>query len=247
LKTNLFKRGFNAVKEEEERREKVKELKKGRLFKFYLKDGDEDVPILFLTEEPINYWEHTWDKGKVNVPCSGDDCEYCKDEERYGKARFVSAWLVVDRREFEYTDQQQKKVKGKDRIKLMVRGMTNAAVLEKQSTKYGLTKYSWTVTRTGKDTSTTWLFDRGEPVSLTKKQLEVIYSQLPEGLKGLDPYEIVEKQITGAMELEETNNSVGEEISKEAEEQVLEGVQDIEEDEEPKKITKKVPGNIIKK
>jgi len=235
----MFKRGFKAIKDEEERREKVKELKKGRLFRFYLKDGEEDVPVIFLTEEPINFWEHTFDKGKVNVPCSGEDCEYCANEEKYGKARFVSAWLVLDRREYSYKDQAGKEISGKDRIKFMVRGMTNAAVLEKHSAKYGLMKYEWTVTRTGKDTSTTWLFDRGEQVSLTKKQMEAIFAQLPEGLKDLDPYEIVEKQIIGALELD---NPVTEEISKEAEKSVMDGVQDIDDEEkdpEPQKLTNK--------
>jgi hypothetical protein len=237
----MFNRGFNAIKVEEERREKAKELRKGRLFRFYLKDKEEDVPVIFLTEEPINFWEHTFDKGKVNVPCSGDDCEYCADEDKYGKARFVSAWLVVDRREYSYKDQSGKEISGKDRIKLMVRGMTNAAVLEKHSAKYGLMKYEWGVTRTGKDTTTTWLFDRGEKLSLTAKQLEAIMAQLPENMCNLDPYEIVELQITGAMELEATNDRVTPEISEEAEKQVMDGVQDIEDKEEDVPAQKLTP------
>ena len=52
-------RGFKAHQEEQQRREKEKEKRKGRVWRFFLQDGEEDVPIRFLTEEPILFYEHT--------------------------------------------------------------------------------------------------------------------------------------------------------------------------------------------
>ena len=54
----MFKRGFKAVKEESVRQEENRKKMNGNLWKFFLaKDGDE-ADITFLTEQPINYYEH---------------------------------------------------------------------------------------------------------------------------------------------------------------------------------------------
>ena len=236
------KRGFNAVKEEEARREKVKELKRGKLFRFFVPKGMKDIPVLFLTEEPINFWEHSIPQGGnkfVQIPCIGDGCPHCEE----GKPRFVSAWLVVDRTEFSYKDQSGAEKTGKDRIKLLVRGMTDAAILENKSQKFGLTKYDWTVTKVGTGTSSSMQFERGERLDLTPRQLEAIMAQLPENLRGLDPYEIVEKQIMSDLEID--NVSVSTKVEEpqvddeEVAEKVLSGVQDIEDDEEDAPAPKK--------
>lgn len=250
MKSTMFKRGFNAVKEEETRREKIKEMKKGRLFRFYVpkdkKTGKSvsDIPVIFLTEEPINYWEHTIAQGGdrfAQVPCTGDGCEYCQlDKNQGGKPRFVSAWLIVDRTEYSYTDQKGNTVEGKDRIKLLVRGMTDAAILENKSVKFGLMNYDWTVTKVGTGTSSSMQFERGDKLVLTAKQLESIMNQLPENMRGLDPYEIVEKQIMGEAEDVDVQVEDNGEDASDVEDKVLSGVQSLEDDEEEAPVKQKV-------
>ena len=206
MKKELFKKGFKAVAEETERREKAKEAKKGKLFRFFLKKDEEDIPIRFLTEEPICFWEHTVKEGTQfsTIPCTGDDCDLCADG---NKPRYVSAWLIVDRREGKYKDKDGNEKTYKDRIKLLVRGMKDASILERLSKKYGLTNREYTVTRTGEGTSTTWNFDRGDNDKLTPKQLEAILAQLPEKLSGMSLEDIVIAQIVGYEDDEEETSS----------------------------------------
>ena len=201
MEKNIFKRGFTAMQEEEERRKKIAEMKKGKLWRFFLNEGEEDVPLIFLTNEPICFWEHTIQEGGryVNVPCTGDDCEYCDTR----KPSFVGAWLVVDRREYTYTDKEGKERTVKDRIKLLVRGMTTGAQLQRLDKKYGLLEYEWFVTRTGTGKNTTWNFDRGEKIELTEKQLDALREQLPEKYRNMDFYDIVIAQISPLEEDEE--------------------------------------------
>src|SRR3712207_8915743 len=85
-----------------------------------------EIPIRFLTDEPICFYEHTKRvNGKItNIPCIGDGCPECESGD---KPRFVGAFLVLDRTELEYEERDKngnktgKKVKGKDRVKLLVR------------------------------------------------------------------------------------------------------------------------------
>lgn len=244
LMANIFKRGFDAVAEEEQRREKVRELKRGKLFRFYVpkdkvtKKPIKDIPVIFLTEDPINYWEHSVPSGGnfIPVPCIGDGCPHCEA----GKPRFVSAWLIVDRTEFSYKDKEGKDVTGKDRIKLLVRGMTDAAILQNKSEKFGLMNFEWTVTKVGTGTSSSMQFERGEKLALTPKQLDAIMSQLPEELRDLDPYEIVEKQILSDLELNSdvTPSSDDSVDAEEVKDKVMEGLQPMTEDDEEEKPSK---------
>ena len=245
------KRGFNAIKEEEARRAKVAELKKGRLFRFFVPKGEKDIPVIFLTEEPINFWEHSVPQGGnkfLNVPCMGEGCPHCET----AKPRFVSAWLVVDRSEYEYKDQSGAVKSGKDRIKLLVRGMTDAAILENKSAKFGLMKYDWTVTKVGTGTSSSMQFERGERINLTDKQIEAIMKQLPENLRELDTYEIVEKQIMGDLELGNTTASATPSAEPEVDEaelneKVMSGVQGLDDEEDaPQPKKGKLPRKTVK-
>ena len=242
MKKELYKKGFKAVAEENERREKAKEAKKGKLFRFFLKKDDEDIPIRFLTEEPICFWEHTIKEGSnySTYPCTGDDCEHCANED---KPRYVSAWLVVDRREFTYKDKDGKEQTGKDRIKLLVRGMKDAAILERLSKKYGLTNREYTVTRTGEGTATTWNFDRGDNDELSKKQLDALLSQLPEKLKGLSLEDVIIYQIVPDEDEEGTTPDTAEateEVDTAKGLSTIDVAEEEEQEEEPPKKAKKL-------
>lgn len=229
MKKSLFKRGFKSVRDEQERREKAKEMRKGRLWRFLIsKDDPEDVPLRFLTEEPLCYYEHTIKEGGkfLNIPCIGDGCPHCEDK----KPSYVAAWLVVDGREIEVDEKDSngnktgKKKIIKDRIKLLVRGITVAGQLDRLSRKFGLLDKMWYVTRTGSGTDTVWNFDRGDTDELTDKQLKALFAQLPEDLRDLDPMEIVERQIQMEMDLAGGNVEEEEEESEEEKEKLAKKV-----------------------
>lgn len=235
MKRPMFKKGFKAVKEEEERRKQLKEQFQGKLWRvFFPKDAGEDyeIPVRFLTDEPICYSEHSLKvNGKfVNAYCEGDGCPHCAEG---NKPRFVGAFLVIDRTEFSYK-KDGKTIEGKDRVKLLVRGTQDLAVLDRLNTKYGLLDRDWTIYKTGQDTSTKWNFERGDLEEMTEKEIQAI---LPEALRGKDFYEILENEIIG-------NGSDEDSVDEDDEDDidVNSGVQtmdDEEEDEAPRKSSSK--------
>jgi hypothetical protein len=270
MKGTMFKKGFKAVREEEARREKLKEMRKGRLWRFFIgKDDPEDIPIRFLTEEPICYYEHTVQEGGkfANIPCIGDGCEYCDSK----KPSYAAAWLVVDGREFSVDEKDAngnktgKKKTVKDRIKVLVRGITTAGQLERLSRKYGLMGRMYYVTRTGSGTDTVWNFDRGDNDELTDKQTKALFAQLPEEIRNLDPYEILERQIHMEMDFArggETSNENSDDDDDESAEDVKAAVKskvqkiknddddedgDDEEPTPPKKAPRTLPKKLGKK
>lgn len=241
-----LKRGFKAVKEEEKRREQAREQRQGKLWRvFFPKEAGDDFEILirFLTDEPICYYEHTkYVNGKVsNYTCTGDGCPHCADGD---KPRFVGAFLVIDRTEFEYDERDDKgnktgrKLKGKDRLKLLVRGQTDLASLDRLNSKYGLLDRDWTVYRTGTGTSTKWNFDRGDLDEWTEEELQNI---LPEKYRGRDFYDILEEQITG--EFIDKSTSEDDTIDEEVEGKVIGGVQSLDDEEDaPEKAKSSIKG-----
>ena len=236
-----IKRGFKAVKEEERRREQAREQRQGKLWRvFFPKNADDDyeIPIRFLTDEPICYYEHTRNvAGKwQNYLCTGEGCPHCADGD---KPRFVGAFLVIDRTEFEYDERDDKgnktgkKIEGKDRLKLLVRGQQDLASLDRLNSKYGLLDRDWTVYKTGSGTSTKWNFDRGDVDEWTEEELQNI---LPEKYRGIDFYDILEAQITG--ESLDKSDSEDDITDEEVEEKVISGVQSLDDEDEedaPKK------------
>lgn len=240
-----IQRGFKAVKEEERRRELAREQRQGKLWRvFFPKDADDDfeIPIRFLTDEPICYYEHTkFINGKVqNYTCTGDGCPHCADGD---KPRFVGAFLVIDRTEFEYDERDDKgnktgrKLKGKDRLKLLVRGQTDLASLDRLNSKYGLLDRDWTVYRTGTGTSTKWHFDRGDLDEWTEEEIQNI---LPEKYRGRDFYEILEEQIIGKSTDESTSED--DTIDEEVEDEVMSGVQSLDDEDTPEKVKSPIKG-----
>lgn len=236
-----IKRGFKAVKQEEKRREEERKNRQGKLWRvFFPKNADDDfeIPIRFLTDEPICYYEHTKNvAGKwQNYLCVGEGCPHCADGD---KPRFVGAFLVIDRTEFEYDERDNKgnktgkKIQGKDRLKLLVRGQTDLASLDRLNSKYGLLDRDWAVYKTGSGTSTKWNFDRGDVDEWTEEELQNI---LPEKYRGRDFYDILEEQITG--ESLDESDSEDDITDEEVEKKVTSGVQSLDDEDEedaPKK------------
>lgn len=196
---SMFKRGFKAVTEEKKRQEENR-AKGGQIWKFFIQNDGDEADITFLTDQPISYYEHnikSFKNGKEiydAIPCIGEGCKHCANGD---KTTFKSAWLVVDHREHEYEKDGKKQVTS-DNVRLFVYGTKIASQLDRIATKYGLLNRTMTMIRMGKGTSTTYTFERGDVIALTKKDIEEL---LPESVRDLyqgttdSLYTILEKQI----------------------------------------------------
>ena len=175
----LFKRGYEASREEKARQDKARENAGKRLWRFFLADDGDEADLRFLTEEPVNFYEHNLKKGDryEQFCCTGDDCAFCEDGDR---PTYKGAYLVVDRREYEYTDKDGKKKTGKDQIRLFIQGMKVISQLDRISDKYGLSNRDVTIVRLGKGTQTTYTVERGDEEKLSEKEIRNL---LPEKLR----------------------------------------------------------------
>ncbi len=237
----IFKRGYTAVANEKKRQEEERAKREGNLWRFFLaKDGDE-ADIKFLTEEPVNFDEHT-KKMIVNgkdrydsITCIGEGCIECEEGDR---PTFKGAYLIIDRREYEYKDKDGKQKKGKNQVRLYVQGTKVLSQLARISSRGGITNREMTIVRLGKGTSTTYTFEKAdEETKMTKKEIEQI---LPDSLKEkydgtMDSlYSIVEEQIMASVPTErvEDDDEEDEVIDKKAKSRIISADED---DEEPKK------------
>ena len=238
----MFKRGFKAVNEEKERQEEEKS-KRGGLFRFFLTKDKEEADVTFLTEQPVNFYEHTLKKlvnGKErydSVPCIGESCPHCADGDR---PSFKSAWLIIDHREVSYKDKDGNTKTLQDQLRLLVYGTKTASQLDRKSDKYGLTGRLYTIVRLGKGTSTSYTFEHGDKYEITSEEIEEV---LPDNLKSVydgtmdSLYTIIENEISKLAGLDEDNSKA----PKEEVDETIKSVYDYEEEEAPK------PTSSIKK
>lgn len=211
---SLFKRGFKAL-EQEEKRQKDSKGSSSSIFRFFIKEGEAE--ITFLTEEPINFYEHTvkgFKNGKEtynNIPCKGEGCDYCLQGER---ASFKSAWLIVDHRPYSYTNQEGQTISGEATVKLLVYGTKTAGVVQRKAQRYGLANKKYLVERIGAGTSTQYTLDNlGESDFNIEEVVEILPKQYKEMFDGSEEslYTIIETEIMKA--LGETNNSFDSSLS----------------------------------
>lgn len=234
-------KGFQAFREESERRRQASENLRGKLYRFLLKDGETDCPIWFLTSEPLLFHEHTIkENGRfVNYTCMGSDCEYCKDS----RASFKGAFLIVDGREYQIDERDKdgnktgKKKTVTNRIRPLVRGQTDLATLLNKHVKFGLDSRPWFVTKVGSGQGSRYEYERGDVEdALTDKQIANLIAQLPERYHEMTLDEILEAQVFGFEDSEEsTAPSTAKRVSK----------SDVEEDVKSRvrKISDKKPGS----
>lgn len=195
----MFKKGYEANRQERERQEKAAENRGKKLFRFFLAKDGEEADLIFLTEEPVNFYEHNV-KGTRNgkevysqYTCTGDNnCDLCNDGDR---PSFKGAFLVWDSREFEYTDKNGKKQTAEGSLKLFVYGTKIISQLDRISSRYGLSGRTITMVRLGSGTSTTYTFERGDKVSLTEQEVR---NMLPEKLR--DSYDGTEESLYSIIE-----------------------------------------------
>lgn len=255
-------RGFKAAEKEQKKRTEAREARMGKLFRFFLKDGDEDVPVRFLTEEPILLDEHMIKNGNSydHYPCTqDDDCEWCADG---NKASYKGAWLIADGREFEravYKDGKKtdKKQMVRDQLRLYVRGQTDVAKMNAKSRKFGLTSRPWFISKTGSNQSTSYELERGDSKDpLTVSQIKKLIEQLPKEYQEMfDPknvqdslMDIVEAQLFG-LESEDTGRADeddDEDDVEEEDEDLDSGVQSLDDDDDDEEEEEK-PKSRIKK
>lgn len=193
----LFARGYDASRAEKERQDKARENMGKRLWRFFIKEDGEEADVHFLTEEPVNFYEHNikvGDKFEQHT-CIGDGCPDCENGDR---PTYKGAYLIVDHRPYEYTDKDGKKQKGKDQVRLFVQGMKVVSQLDRISTRYGLSNRDVVIVRLGKGTQTTYTIERGDECKYSTKEIKNL---LPEKLR--DEYDgtvdslmsIVEEQL----------------------------------------------------
>lgn len=252
----LFKKGYEAAREEKKRQEEVREQMNKRLFRFFLTGDGAEAKVRFLTEEPVNFYEHTvkvFKGGKEKYDtflCNGESsCPYCKEG---NKSSFKGAFLIWDYSEFEVKDSSGKKKTVKGSLKLYVAGTRVLSQLDRLSNRYGLTERDYYISRTGTGTDTSYMIERTDDVvPLTKAK---ITNMLPEKLRDLfdgtsdSLYNIVEEQLK--MYLPNCDNDEEEEDDEESPRKSLkeeysgrknlvsyDDEDDDEEDEEPPKRT----------
>ena len=199
----LFKKGYEAARQEKKRQEAIREQMGKRLFRFFLSGDGAEAKVRFLTEEPINFNEHTvkvFKNGKERYDsflCTDDDaCPYCEEG---NKVSFKGAFLIWDYSEFEAKDSNGKKKTVKGSLKLYVAGTRVLSQLDRLSNRYGLTERDYYISRTGTGTDTSYMIERTDDViPLTKAK---ITNMLPEKLREQfdgtmeSLYAIVEEQL----------------------------------------------------
>lgn len=198
----LFKRGYEAAREEKQRQDERREQMGKRLFRFFLGKGGDEARVRFLTEEPVNFNEHTVKTikgGKErydSILCCEEGCPYCEDGDR---PSFKGAFLVYDYTPYEVKDDKGKKKTINGSVKLYVAGTRVLSQLDRLSSKYGLTSRDYDISRSGKGTQTSYMIERTDEVSkLTSKKLE---NMLPEKLReqfdgtAESLYSIIEEQL----------------------------------------------------
>lgn len=245
---NLFKRGYAESRKELKRQEEARARRKNGLFRFFLKDDGSEAVVRFLTEEPINFFEHNVKHGDKydTIPCVGEDCPYCANGDN---PQYKGAFLIYDRTS--YKNKEGKKVDGS--LRLYVGGARVITQLDRLHTKYGLTNRDITITRVGKGTSTTYAFDRGDLDKLTTKEIE---QMLPENLrKEYDGtadslYEIVVKALQSNIPVDSNSVTNSDNDDDDYDEEVYEAdsrfIDDEDDEEEPKPKTIKKSTGIRK-
>lgn len=252
---SIFKRGYEAVREERQRQEELKEKRQAMLWKFFLTNDGDEAEVIFLTEEPITFYEHTHREvrnGKeifTTTTCTGADCRDCDNGDR---PSFKGAYLIVDRREREVKDQSTGKKKIiKDQVKLFVQATRVLSQLDRISNKYGLTNKIINVVRLGTGANTTYTFEIGDKINLSSKQIEQL---LPEPLREKydgtmeSLYTIVEEQIAANVsdnDYSHDDDEDEEELETRAKDGLI-SVDDEEEDEEEEYVPHSKKSRLFK-
>lgn len=250
--SSLFKRGYDASRAEKERQDKAREKMGKKLFKFFIQEDGGEAEVRFLTEEPVGFYEHAIMRGGKfdSVVCTRDSsCPLCSSG---NKATFKGAYIIIDKRPFEYTDKSGKVKKGDKQIRLFVQGMRVVSQLDRISSKYGLSNRDITIVRSGKGTATSYMIEKGDKYEVTPKEISAL---LPEKLR--EEYngtteslmDIIERQLASEVVNGYTDEDEDDDLPfNESEKMVSLEDEDDDFEEEPKKVApfKKKKGGLKK-
>lgn len=216
MNKDLFRTGFDGVAEMDAMHKAGKNST--GIYDFYVKDGEEAL-MRFLTFVPLGFNAHTIKVGKApkTFLCTGDaDCLGCKqpdsfDPSKPNKATTKAAFLVLDGREVEKDEVVNgqptgRKVKYTDQIKVMVRGVSDIAVIARTKDKYGLEGRAFYCAKQGQKNPYT--FDRldecpegKDPMFWSKEPLsdeaiEELRKKLPEKYRDMEFEDILMSLFT---------------------------------------------------
>lgn len=232
----MFNKGFEAVREEKKRQDEARSRSGKSLFRLFLTNDGDEAEVQFFTEEPVTFMEHTVKtirNGKEcydSVICQGENCPLCDSGDR---PSFKGAFLVWDKRPYEYTDKDGSKKKKNGSMKLYVAGTRILSQLDRISTKYGLMNRDITIVRIGKGTNTTYTIEKGDsiPAYSSSEITNMLPEKLREYYKGTDEslYSVVEASLTATMGSDDDSDET-ETVSEKANKNLV-GVND--EDDEP--------------
>lgn len=181
--------GFKTFEREEERKEQERSLGRNNIYGMFLREGEEDIPMRFLTDEPILGYFHSvprgGGKGLDDVPCTGTGCPECALGEN--KRSYKGMWLVVDERPWERKLRKDGKETGEveevpHSVRILTRGSKDISVYNKKHEKFPLNEYTWEISRIGRDSSTSYSIERGEKEPLTPEETMEYLELLPKGL-----------------------------------------------------------------
>lgn len=230
----IFSRGYEAMKKNEEKQK----LESGgnRLWRLFLSDDGDEAPLIFLNQEPVNFYEHSIPvkrNGKDcfdNVLCTGADCDHCDDGNRPSPK---SAWLVIDQRTVQYKDKDGKKKTIENQIRLLVQGTKFASICDRMAKKYGLVDLEWTLVRLGKGKQTSYTLERGDEIEVDEDDVREL---LPDVFK--DMYDGSEESVLNIIEkalLPIVDDSDEDEDEDDDDNELSSGDDDEDEEEAPKK------------
>ena len=147
---------------------------------FYIKEEDGEVPFRILTD-PINIYVHEvksrdrkWPDKYTCLEGTGEECPFCEAGAKTYPRRYNAVYAVIDRRSNEWRSKKDGKVhKEKDQVKLWRCSGKLAAIVEKRNAKVGdIKKYECSLTRTGSDTSTTYMVDVDDRKALSPEDIK---------------------------------------------------------------------------
>lgn len=235
MKNNFFKLGFEDVKAMEAEAKSSMGGSKG-IYDFYVKDGQETL-MRFLTDKPVAFKAHTIKVGKapkVFVCTEDDNCLGCRqpdsfDSTKMNKASVKAAFLVLDgsvveKDEMENGQPTGKKVQYTDQIKVMVRGVNDIAVIQRNAEKHGLLNRAYYCSKQGQKNPYT--FDRVDGCprgkdaefwsqsELSQEAIDKLIEKLPEKYREMAKgengfYEVLQSLFTPFGEVPEVEEAQG--------------------------------------
>lgn len=201
---SLFSRGYSQAREEAERQERARANAGKLIYEFFLKSDKKnrstEADVIFLTDEPVNFHMHTLPRGNRfdSFVCCGNDCPDC---DRGDTPSYKGAYLIYDRRPYEYTNIKGETIKKKGQIRLYFAGIRVMSQLDTLNLKTGLLHRECTILRTGTGMQTSYNFMLGNKLSVTKKVVNNWLADLHEDIRDLydgtddSLYAIIEEQL----------------------------------------------------